>query len=125
MKKQRFHKKIKPDFPSDCREIQKLNGEFICGELPYKTELAFVKHVRKCPSCMEELKAYFMFYTTVRYLNEYGDSNIPQTVDVLLKKIEDEEYNRKVSRRNWIIAFLALFGGLGILGSLLFRGALF
>ncbi len=122
MKKRQIKNKIKPFIPSDCREVQKLNGDFIKGILPYETSLAFVRHIRHCSECMEELKAYFMFYSAVRYLNEPDESDMPQNIESMLKEVENEAVYRKKRMRNIVVSLVAFASGLGFLVGLILNG---
>jgi hypothetical protein len=125
MKKHAGNKKIKPFIPGDCREVQKLNGDFIRGKLPFETALAFTKHVRNCAECMEELKAYYMFYTAVRYLNEKDAGDMPQNVESMLKGIENEAIYERNRKRNIWVALIAFSAALIIFAVLLFNENIF
>ncbi|MCR5584912.1 MAG: zf-HC2 domain-containing protein [Lachnospiraceae bacterium] len=125
MKKHADQKRIKPLIPKDCREVQKLNGEFIGGNLPFETAYAFTKHVRGCTECMEELNAYYMFYTAVRYLNEKDAGDMPQNVESMLKDVESEALYEKNRKRNIWIAITAFSAALIIFAILLINENIF
>ena len=122
MKKRTVQKRIKPFIPKDCKEVQKLNGDFIKGDLPFETAKVFVNHVRHCNECMEELRAYFMFYTAVRYLNERDKSEMPQNIETLLHEVEAEANYYRQRNRNLIVAFIAFGLGFAVLLMLVLTG---
>lgn len=74
---------------------------------------------------MEELKAYYMFYTAVRYLNEKDESEMPQNVGHILEDIENEAVFLRKRRRNIFISLIAFLSGVIILGILLLNGNIF
>ena len=125
MKSFAVQNRIKPEIPSSCREFQKLNAGFIAGKLPFETSYAYTKHLRNCEECMEELKAYYMFYTAVRYLNEKDESEMPQNVGHILEDIENEAVFLRKRRRNIFISLIAFLSGVIILGILLLNGNIF
>ena len=42
-----------------CYEVQHSIKEYLLEEMPMEEALAFVKHVRSCPVCREELEEYY------------------------------------------------------------------
>ena len=123
MKKTKAKNQIKEIIPDNCRDFQNLNRSFVEGKLPFKTALAFARHVRTCPDCMEELRAYFMFYFAARYLNENEAVDMPTNVEALLKKVENEAVYQKKRLRNLILAVAAFATGASILVTLFLNGA--
>ena len=106
-------KKTEKEAEMDCREAQKLFKAFIIRKIPFEKRLAFVKHMRKCVNCMEELRAYYMFYSTARYLSPDESIEMPQNVEVYLKEAENEALYLKKRNRNLTVAVIAF--GLGVL----------
>ncbi len=122
MKKGTDKKRIKAVIPTDCRGFQKLFGEYIEEKLPLAAEAAFVRHVRSCDDCMEELKAYYMFYSSIRYLNENGEEDMPQNVEQLLKKTESKLAFLRKKNRNIMIAVTSFILGASVLLAMILNG---
>ncbi len=108
-----FKKRTEEEETMGCRDYQKLFKDFISRKLPFKERLAFVKHMRGCDECMEELRAYYMFYSTARYLSPNESIEMPQSVEAYLKETENEALYLKKRNRNLAVAVVAF--GLGIL----------
>ena len=53
----------------NCKEIQRLLVPYINGELQEREEGAFVRHVRHCPECYEELEVYATVFAGIRQLD--------------------------------------------------------
>ena len=53
----------------NCKETQRLLVPYIHGELEEKEEGAFVKHIRHCPECYEELEVYATVFAGIRQLD--------------------------------------------------------
>lgn len=53
----------------NCKETQRLLVPYINGELEVKEEENFVKHVRHCPECCEELEVYATVFAGIRQLD--------------------------------------------------------
>lgn len=53
----------------NCKETQRLLVPYINGELEEKEEENFVKHVRNCPECYEELEVYATVFAGIRQLD--------------------------------------------------------
>ena len=53
----------------NCKEVQRQLVPYINGELQEKTEEEFVRHVRRCPECYEELEVYATVFAGIRQLD--------------------------------------------------------
>lgn len=53
----------------DCKETQRLLVSYINGELDAGEESEFVRHIRRCPECYEELGVYATVFAGVRQLD--------------------------------------------------------
>ena len=108
--------------PSECKEFQKLNGDFIAGTLPFETALCFTRHLRHCPECMKELEAYFMFYSAIRYLDDRDGDNKVVNIENMLKSVESEANYLKTRNRNLLIALVSFVLGVSVLVALVING---
>lgn len=53
----------------NCKEAQRLLVPYINGELEEKEEDEFVRHIRRCPECYEELEVYSTVFAGIRQLD--------------------------------------------------------
>jgi len=53
----------------NCKEAQRLLVPYINGELEEKEEGEFVRHVRHCPECYEELEVYATVFAGIKQLD--------------------------------------------------------
>lgn len=53
----------------NCKEAQRLLVPYINGELEDKEEDEFVRHIRHCPECYEELEVYATVFAGIRQLD--------------------------------------------------------
>ena len=53
----------------NCKQAQRLLGPYINGELDEREEGEFVKHIRHCPECYEELEVYATVFAGIRQLD--------------------------------------------------------
>lgn len=60
----------------DCSKCQSMIEDFLHGNLPISERDEFVKHVRTCSVCMEELEVYHIVNSVVSQLDGDTDENI-------------------------------------------------
>ncbi|MCD8363838.1 MAG: zf-HC2 domain-containing protein [Lachnospiraceae bacterium] len=53
----------------NCKEVQRLLVPYINGDLEERQEDEFVRHVRHCPECYEELEVYSTVFAGIRQLD--------------------------------------------------------
>lgn len=53
----------------NCKEAQRLLVPYINGDLEEREEGEFVKHIRHCPECCEELEVYATVFAGIRQLD--------------------------------------------------------
>ena len=53
----------------NCKQAQRLLVPYINGELDEKEEGEFVKHIRHCQECYEELEVYATVFAGIRQLD--------------------------------------------------------
>ena len=57
----------------NCKQVQRQLVSYINGELEEKEEEEFVKHIRHCPECYEELEVYSTVFAGIRQLDGAED----------------------------------------------------
>ena len=57
----------------NCKETQRLLVPYINGELEVREEEEFVRHVRHCAECYEELEVYATVFAGIRQLDGAED----------------------------------------------------
>lgn len=53
----------------NCKEVQRLLVPYINGDLEGKEEDEFVRHIRQCSECCEELEVYATVFAGIRQLD--------------------------------------------------------
>lgn len=77
-----------------CKEAQKMVIPYIEGELADKELRQFVRHVRQCPECHEELETYYIVYKGLMQLDEKED--LPMNIlEALEEDLEDSDFHLK------------------------------
>ena len=76
----------------DCKEAQNRITTYIEDKLTPQETMQFISHVRKCPSCLDELEIYYTIYNTFRV------SGVDGTYDMGRRIKEDMESREKMIR---------------------------
>jgi len=95
----------------NCKEAQRLLVPYINGNLEQKEEEEFVRHVRHCPECYEELEVYSTVFVGIRQLD--GDESkvdYRTLVEDSLKNSEEDMMDEKfLSLYAFLLRTLATF----------------
>lgn len=92
MKMRRFSKKQTE--PLLCKEAQKMVVPYIEGELCDHDLRRFIRHVRGCPECREELETYYIVYKGLMQLDDKEE--LPTNIlEALKEDLEDSEFYLK------------------------------
>lgn len=92
MKMRRFSKKQTDHLL--CKEAQKMVVPYIEGELCDKDLRSFVRHVRQCPECREELETYYIVYKGLMQLDDKEE--LPTNIlEALKEDLEDSDFHLK------------------------------
>ena len=80
-----------------CKEVQRLLVPYINGELEAKEEDEFVRHVRQCPECYEELEVYATVFAGIRQLDGAVDeidyrTLVEDSLDTSEEDMKDERF---------------------------------
>lgn len=102
----------------NCREAESLIQLYIDDKLPPKKLEAFISHVRKCPSCYEELETYFIIHYAVKYLDEDRQDSYNMTALLSENLNEKERHVRNHSRLQMAAVYVAILFGIILLGFL-------
>ena len=71
-----------------CRELADFIGDYLSGEIPDETRLAFDRHLAECPNCVNYLSAYKATIELGRRAFDDEDAKLPADVpDELVKAI--------------------------------------
>ena len=100
-----------------CEQAQEYVDGYINKTLSERTQEEFIKHVKACPECSQELETYFIVDVAVRYLEEGKEASY----DIMNLLQEDMNTRLKKYRHKKLIVKLlvALVTGFVVLGSLL------
>ena len=96
-----------------CEEVQKNIPTFIAGNMESKDTLAFIRHIRSCKACMEELSVEYLVLVGVKRLDSASAFNLNDELEDLMLRNEKKARRRKnISIAVFIISILiAIIGG--------------
>jgi hypothetical protein len=115
MKNRLHQKRIRETIPVDCRDFHMLDRDFLKGKLSPNIARIYVKHMRTCKECMEDLRAYFMFYFAAHALEDKDNPDMPTNIEACLARVEAEDNLRKKRLRNRILMAAVLAAGVAAL----------
>lgn len=105
----------------DCKDIQLLIPLYIKNKLSPKKLEQFLKHIRQCQNCHDDLETYYIIHHAVKYLDEdkYVDYNMINMLneDIKVKEKKVKSYNRMKMAAIYvgILFIMALLSFVGIL----------
>lgn len=71
----------------DCRTAQSLINSYIEKKMTIEQLEQFLKHVKNCPSCYDELETYFIVYYAMKRLDDKeGSFNMSKLLQEDMKK---------------------------------------
>jgi len=99
----------------NCLEAQSKIMAFIENKLPDDELREFIKHVRSCKNCYEELEIYYTLIVGMKQLDE--EDNISTDFENALDKKLEEEMNRlttvkRIANSTILVAIAAVVAGL-------------
>jgi len=74
-----------------CYEVQHSIREYIMNEMAMEEAAAFVKHVRSCPACREELEEYYAFFSVLMQLDMEEEETPGNFSFYIEKRLENTE----------------------------------
>ena len=98
-----------------CSDVEKMVQSYIHETLSPKELEAFISHVKKCPSCYEELEIHFIIQQAVRYLNEDRHDNF----DMKALLAEDLRKKERQVRRRKALKMTVIYLGIVLLLAIL------
>ena len=72
----------------ECEEVQKLIPYFIDGKTDSNQSLAFIRHIKGCKTCMEELSVEYLVLVGVKRLDSASAFNLNDELDDLIQRSE-------------------------------------
>lgn len=93
----KYHFKEKEGIFMTCIEAQALITRFIEDKLDEEQLLAFIKHMKQCPDCKDELEVYYTLIVGMHQLdnNEKLSGNFTEELDQTLKLHEERLKGKK------------------------------
>ena len=98
-----------------CYEVQHSIKEYLLDKMKPETASAFVKHIRSCPKCREELEEYYAFSSALMQLEALDEleekGNFYINIEKRLERTEHLAMKRKKNHRTRCLLYLlvALF----------------
>lgn len=87
--------------PLTCREVRKMIPGYIEDRLPDRDLTRFLRHIRGCRSCYEELETNFMIRKTVEYLDLDTDASESLNLKPMLRK-DIAAKERRLQRKSFL-----------------------
>lgn len=86
----------------DCRTAESMIQRYIDHDLSIRELEEFTEHVKKCPSCYDELETYFTVSTAIQHLNGDIDDELEGTMD-MNRLLQADIKHRTAVVRHWKI----------------------
>lgn len=101
----------------DCRTAESMINGYINRNLPLDELEEFIRHVKSCPSCYDELETYFVVNSALQHLDdEHEEKNLDMHRVLELDLKERQAHVRKLHRRRIIFSCMMLFLILFVVG---------
>ena len=105
-----------------CYEVQHSIKEYLLDEMSVEEAAAFVKHVRSCPVCREELEEYYAFSSALMQLEALDEGeekgNFFLNIEKRLERTElaaiKQKNDHRVRRVTYVLLALVLAAVMGI-----------
>jgi len=95
-----------------CYEVQHSIKEYLLEEMSVEEAAAFVKHVRSCPACREELEEYYAFSSALMQLEALDEleekGNFFFNIEKRLERTELAAIRQKNEHRARRVAYALL-----------------
>ena len=95
-----------------CYEVQHSIKEYLLEEMSVEEAAAFVKHVRSCPACREELEEYYAFSSALMQLEALDDGeekgNFFLNIEKRLERTELAVMKQKKDHRARRLAYVVI-----------------
>ncbi len=113
--------KRKEDKPS-CYEVQHSIKEYLLDEMSPEDAASFVKHVRSCPKCREELEEYYAFSSALMQLDSLDEAeekgNFFGNIEKRLERTEfiaaKMKKDHRTRRITYLLAALLIAAAMGV-----------
>ena len=93
-----------------CYEVQHSIKEYLLDEMKTEEAAAFVKHVRSCPKCREEVEEYYAFSSALMQLEALDEGeekgNFFMNIEKRLERTETLAVKQKKDHRVRRIVYL-------------------
>ena len=93
-----------------CYEVQHSMKEYLTEKMSLQDAAAFVKHVRSCPACREELEEYYAFFSALMQLDGLDEweekGNFFLNIEKRLEQTEQTALKNKKNHRIRCIVYL-------------------
>ena len=90
----------------NCEEAKGYVDGYIKNVLPERKQEEFIKHVKACPECFQELETYFIVDVAMRYF----DDNKEDTYDIrnLLQNDLDKRLKKRQRKKRMVVMLIIL-----------------
>jgi hypothetical protein len=93
----------------DCKETQRNIPSFLKDELDSKTALDFVKHVRSCKECAEELDIEYLLFEGINMLENAEIIDVERELENRLNRVTQRERLHKKLKAGLFLVISMIF----------------
>ena len=105
-----------------CYEVQHSIKEYLLDEMKLEEASAFVKHVRSCPVCREEVEEYYAFSSALMQLEALDEAeekgNFFMNIEKRLERTETlaakQKKEHRIRRVAYLLAALLVAAAMGV-----------
>ena len=105
-----------------CYEVQQSIKEYLLEEMSMEDAAAFVKHVRSCPVCREEVEEYYAFSSALMQLEALDEGeekgNFFLNIEKRLERTElaalKQKKDHRIRRFTYILIAVAVAAVMGV-----------
>lgn len=87
----------------DCKEIERMIPQYLNGQLDEKSTKAYLKHIKKCESCYEEMEISYMATIGLERLESGASIDIEKEIKRLIEQSEKQIKQRGIIRGSGVI----------------------
>ncbi|MCR5294292.1 MAG: zf-HC2 domain-containing protein [Lachnospiraceae bacterium] len=104
----------------ECKQIKSMVNDYIEGNMTDEECEAFIRHVRQCDSCYEELETYFTIDRVLSYLEEGEDpdSQSYSMRKLLLEDLKENENRIRFSRIERVLFYVSVAAAEAVLAAM-------
>ena len=90
-----------------CEEAKGYINEYIKHTLPERKQEEFIKHIKVCPECFQELETYFIVDVAMKYFDDNKEDNYD--IQDILQKDMNKRLKKRQRKKLMVVILVILF----------------